>query len=158
MARPQGKTHVLLRKPALQQIRAMYPNVSADAVWRVEVANGGYGRDALHLVRVDGLGGPELDERIVVWRGQVVGFPRCDYCGLEGHSTSKGTAAVCPVRRKEAEEERAAQSARMKARWERLRAEAAEMSGQAGSTCSNVEPAGADPGPVYSSPGGESPF
>lgn len=159
MSRPDGQTHVLIRQAALQQIRATYPNVSADSLWRVEVVNNAYGRGALHLVRVEKVGGPPSDERIVVWRGQVVGLPRCDYCSIEGHSNSSGTAATCPVRAAEVAALNAKRSRLMHEHWERQRAEAATMKlGPGVPPCpGNTAPAGEGPEPAFS-PSGESPF
>lgn len=132
MSRGESGFHVRLRESNLKRVDAAYPGVTLDQVWRVEVVNGGYGRDAMHLLLVDKVGGePVLVEgepkRIVVWRGQVVGAPRCDYCGAEGHSASTGTAATCSVRAAEVAQQREASSRRMTERWNRMKAEAAVM-------------------------------
>lgn len=151
MSAPAAQTHVLIRQAALQQIRATYPNVSADSLWRVELVNNAYGRGALHLVRVEKLTGPPTAERILVWRGQVVGLPRCDYCGHEGHSNSTGTAATCSVRAAEvtALNERRAQH--MREHWERQRLEAAEMRlGPGVKRLGNTAPASEGPEPAFS--------
>lgn len=161
MSRPVAQRHVLIRQAAVQQIRALYPNVSANALWRVETVDGGYGRDALHLARVESITGPPTGERLVVWRGQVVGLPRCDYCGQEGHSTHTGTAATCSVRAASAAEAREAQAVRMRAHWERVEAEAAAMksSGPApGDSRGTTEPAGADQEPASSTSSDGLPF
>lgn len=132
MSRGQTGFHARLRESTFKRVLAAYPGVTLDQLWRVEVVNGGYGRDAMHLLLVDSIGGePVLVEgepkRIVVWRGQVVGMPRCDYCGSEGHSASTGTAANCSVRAEEVAKQREAASERMTAHWARLKAEAAVM-------------------------------
>lgn len=159
MSRPDAQTHVLIRQAALQQIRATYPNVSADSLWRVELVNSAYGRGALHLVRVEKVTGPPSAERIVVWRGQVVGLPRCDYCGVEGHSNSTGNAETCSVRAAEVKALNERRSADMKAHWERQRLEAAEMKlGPGAPRLGNTAPAGEGPEPAFSTPSGESPF
>jgi hypothetical protein len=142
----RGETgfHVRLRESAIKGVRNTYPDVTRDQVWLVEVTNGGYGRDAMHLLLVDAIGGaPVLVEgeqhRIVVWRGQVVGVPRCDYCGSEGHSSSTGTAANCSVRAAEVKEQREASSKRMSARWDRLKAEAAVMQAETAAALDRVK-------------------
>ncbi len=151
---------MLIRSSAVQQIRATYPNVSADSLWRVELVNGAYGRGALHLVRVEKLTGPpaEPPERIVVWRGQVVGLPRCDYCGQEGHSNSTGNAATCSVRAAEVAALRERQSQAMREHWARLKAEAAQMLKESGpalvrSQRGTTEPASAGQEPAFFHPG-----
>ncbi len=159
MSTPRAQTHVLIRSSAVQQIRATYPNVSADSLWRVELVNNAYGRGALHLVRVERVtGAPPADaERIVVWRGQVVGLPRCDYCGGEGHSSSTGTAANCSVRAEEVRELRERQSQAMREHWARIKAEAARMREESGpaqvrSQRGTTEPASAGQEPAFFTP------
>lgn len=151
---------MLIRSSAVQQIRATYPNVSADSLWRVELVNHAYGRGALHLVRVERLAGPPPAdaERIVVWRGQVVGLPRCDYCGDEGHSNSTGTAATCSVRAAEVEALNRRRSEAMREHWERVKAEAAQMREESGpalvrSQRGTTEPASAGQEPAFFHPG-----
>lgn len=149
---------MLLRQAAVQQVRATYPNVSADSLWRVELVNNAYGRGALHLVRVERLAGPPAEplERIVVWRGQVAALPRCDYCGTEGHSNSTGTAATCTVRAAEVHALREQQSQRMREHWERIRLEAAQMHQESGPAPrggrGTTEPAGVGQEPAFLGP------
>lgn len=118
MARPEIGTHARLRTSALLLVRTQYPDVNADQLWRVEHVNGGYGREALHLVAVEGgYTAPVAPDakRIVVWRGQVQGEPRCEYCQGEGHANSTGTASTCKTRADEVLAQRKAASERMKA-------------------------------------------
>ena len=118
MARPRISSHCRLRASTLALVRMQYPDVNADQLWRVEHVNGGYGREALHLVLIEGgYAAPVAPDakRIVVWRGQAQGEPRCDYCDAEGHANSTGTAAVCKARADEVAAQRKAASERMKA-------------------------------------------
>lgn len=118
MARPVIGTHARLRPSTLALVRTQYPDVNVDQLWRVESINGGYGREALHLALVEGGYTAEVTpeaRRIVVWRGQAQGEPRCEYCNAEGHANSTGTAAVCRVRADEVAAQRKAASERMKA-------------------------------------------
>jgi|SRR5882757_8649446 len=123
MARPVIGTHARLKAAKLALVRAQYPDVTVDQLWRVEHINGGYGREALHLVAIEGGYTAEVApdaRRIVVWRGHVQGEPRCEYCQAEGHANSTGTAAVCKVRADEVAAQRKAASERMKA-WHAAR-------------------------------------
>jgi hypothetical protein len=114
VVRASSGNHVWLRPEALPELARVYGPLPADAQWEVVVIDSGYGKDGLHL---------ELDgRRILAWRSQVKAVPRCDYCGLEGHVSSKGTAKTCPVRAEEVKESRLAQSRRMKERWAVIKA------------------------------------
>lgn len=126
MARPLSGTHVRLRRSTIASVKTQYPDVDADQLWRVEAVNGGYGREALHLVAVSGYHSQVAPDArmVVVWRGQVQGEPRCEYCLAEGHTNSTGTAATCTTREAEVEEQRKASSERMKAWNENKRATA----------------------------------
>lgn len=151
MSRPVTETHARLRRSTLTQVRTQYPDVDAEALWCVEAVNGGYGRDALHLRMVGGpcdrcqacmadhdtdrpggktegkTCGQHLARTIVVWRGQVVGVPRCEYCGREGHTKSTATGKDCPVVADEVKQSREAQARRMREHAQRQDAEAEEM-------------------------------
>jgi hypothetical protein len=92
MSRATTGYHVRLRPEALPVLRSVYGLTEEEAValWAVEVVDGGYeNRDGLHLVSPEG-------RRLLAWRSQVQPEPRCEYCGLEGHQTSRGTAKTCP--------------------------------------------------------------
>lgn len=144
MSRPQTGFHVRLRPAALAEVRQTYPTVGEKQLWRTEIVNGGYGRDALHLVEVASYTAAPSAMRIVVWRGQVVGEPRCEYCGMEGHTKTTGTAANCATRAAEVAEQRQAQSVRMTAHWARIKAEAVLMQ--------ESSPGGYPPAPTYDDP------
>lgn len=111
MARASSGYHVRLRAAAVPSLVSVYGyTLDASAVWEVVQVDGGYGRDGLHLQA------PDSGRRIIAWRNQVVALPRCEYCGAEGHTKSKGTAATCSVRAAEVVELRKTQSARMAGR------------------------------------------
>lgn len=101
---------VHLRLRAVGLLESYYRGIDSDAPWKVVQIDGGYGREALWLQDAGG-------RMIMVWRGQCTPLPRCEYCGVEGHSNSKGTGKTCAVRAEEVKASRAAVSARMKAAW-----------------------------------------
>jgi hypothetical protein len=135
MTRPEKGFHCRLKASTLALVRQQYPWATADQLWRVDVVDGGYGRDALHLVE-EGAAEPR---RVVVWRGQVVAEPRCVMCGVEGHTESTATAKNCRSQAEYVATKREEQAARMREHWARVKAEAAEMRGAA--------PAAEPPGP-----------
>lgn len=101
---------VYLRRKAIPVLGQQYGRLEVDTPWTVTLIDSGYGRDALWLQSREG-------QQILAWRGQVSPLPRCEYCGLEGHSSSSGTAKTCSVRAAEVAANRAALSAKMKAQW-----------------------------------------
>lgn len=101
---------VHLRQRAVGVLVTHYKGIAVDAPWKVVQIDGGYGRDALWLQDSTG-------RMIMAWRGQCSPLPRCGYCGVEGHSDSKGTGKTCAVRAEEVKASRAAASVRMKAWW-----------------------------------------
>jgi hypothetical protein len=114
---------VWLRPRALLELARVYGTLPTDAAWTVITVDGGYeGRDGLHLEGPDG-------RRIAAWRSQVRALPRCEYCGLEGHTSSKGNARTCPVRAAEVQDLRARQSLIMREIWRKKRAAAAAKAG-----------------------------
>ncbi len=116
MARATVGNHVWLRPGALPELRRVYADLTDDAIWTVVVVDSGYGeRDGLHLESPTG-------RRILAWRHQVRAVPRCDACGLEGHTMSKGTARTCPAQAELVKETRLEASRRMKKRWVAIKA------------------------------------
>lgn len=125
MARATSGNHVWLRPAALPELARVYGNLPADAIWTVITVDGGYeGRDGIHL-EAEG-------RRILAWRSQVRALPRCEYCGREGHTASRGSAKTCSVRAEEVSHLREQQSATMREIWRKKRAAAAAKAGVTG--------------------------
>lgn len=112
--------HVRLKKKAIPILGQLYGTLDADTAYLVERIAGGYDNDraALFLRAPDG-------NVVLAWRGQAIPFPRCEYCGAEGHSNSSGTGKTCKVRAEEVAGARQAASVRMKERWAKKKGEAA---------------------------------
>lgn len=106
--------HVRLTRKGVATLGQVYGALDTEAAWKVLRCVGGYdnARGALYIESPDG-------KVILAWRGQVIPFPRCEYCNQEGHSNSSGTAKSCKVRADEVAEQRKAASRRMKERWAR---------------------------------------
>lgn len=120
MARPKRGSHCKLKPRALPTLARVYQGLDAETRWTVEQVDAGYGREALVLAAEDG-------RHIIAWRSQVVGEPRCEYCGEEGHTGGTATAKTCAARAEQVAVSRQALSERMKAHWAKQKAEAALM-------------------------------